>query len=90
VQDRDHGWQTFARDIKRVFIEQMRSKYRPIHVDEECQDNVRDGIGVCASRLEGDNRDANYGRRVESSAVQRNGNKSPGRDVIGQEFFKIV
>ena len=38
VQDRDHGWQTFARNIVRVLSEHMRSKYRPIQGDE---DNIR-------------------------------------------------
>jgi len=35
VQDRDQGWQTSARDILRVFSEHMRSKYRPLLVDED-------------------------------------------------------
>jgi len=35
VQDRDHGWQTSARDIVRVFSEYMRNKYRPTEVDED-------------------------------------------------------
>ena len=35
VQDRDQGWQTSARDMLRVFSEHIRSKYRPIHVDED-------------------------------------------------------
>jgi hypothetical protein len=36
VQDRDEGLQTSARDIFRVFSEHMRSKYRPIQIDEDC------------------------------------------------------
>jgi len=36
VQGRDYGWQTSARDIVRVLSEHMRSKYRPMQVDEEC------------------------------------------------------
>jgi hypothetical protein len=48
VQDRDQGWQMSARDILRVFSEHMRSKYRPIQVDEDSQDDVTDGIRVCA------------------------------------------
>jgi len=35
VQDRHQGWQTSARDILRLFSENMRSKYRPIQVDED-------------------------------------------------------
>ena len=35
VHDRDHGCQTSAKDILRVFSEHMRSKYRPIPVDDD-------------------------------------------------------
>ena len=42
VQDRDHGWQAFARDILRVFSEHMRSKYRPIQVDEDSVRTILD------------------------------------------------
>jgi len=35
VQNRDHGWQTSARYIVRVFSVHMRSEYRPIEFDED-------------------------------------------------------
>jgi len=35
VKDRDHEWQTSARDIVRVFSKHMRIKYRPMWVDED-------------------------------------------------------
>ena len=40
--------------------------------------------------LEGDIRDANYGRIAESSGVKRRQKKSPGREGIGREFFKVL
>ena len=35
VLNRDHGWQTSARNRVRVVCEHTRSKYRPIQVDED-------------------------------------------------------
>ena len=35
VHIRVDGWQTSATDILRVFSEHMRSKYRPVQVDED-------------------------------------------------------
>jgi len=51
VQEREHGWQTSARDIIRVFSEHMRKKYCPIQVDEDCVRRCsRPTMGVYSSK----------------------------------------
>jgi len=40
--------------------------------------------------LDGDTGDAYYGQRAKAAVFKRDSKKSPGRDVIGLEFFKAL
>jgi len=91
VQDRDYGWQTSVSDIVRVFSEHMRSKYRPIQVNE---DSVRTMLETECGRVPDAWREIlempMTAEELKTAVFKGDSKKSPGRDGIGLEFFKVL
>ena len=91
VQEREHGWQTSARDIIRVFSEHMREKYSPIQEDEDCVRRMLE-TDHGSLPLEGQNMMEIPITTEDLKAVVYKGNinKSPGRDGIALEFYTVL
>ena len=81
---------TSARDIVRVFSEYIRRKYGPIQVDEECiREMLQAGYGNlsddCGETLEV----LITAEELRAAAFKGDSKKSPGKEGIGLEFFKL-
>ena len=91
VQYRDHVWQASARNIVRVFSEHLRSRYRPIKVDE---DSVRTMLAtgyVCVPDAGREILDMSITvEELKETVFKGDSKKSPGRDSIELEFFKVI
>jgi len=91
VQDRDQGWKTSARDILRVFSEHMRSKYRPIQVDEDSvRTMLETGYGFVPDGWKETLEMPITAEDLKAVVFKGDSKKSPGRDGIGLEFFKVI
>jgi len=88
VQDRDHGWQTSVRDIVRVFSEHMRSKYRPLHVDEDSVGTMLETGYGCVPVIWREILEMPItAEDLKTAVFKGDSKKSPGRDTLGLEFF---
>jgi len=91
VQDRDHGWQTSARDIWRVFSEHMRSKCRPIQVDEDIvRAMLETGYGCVSDAWREMLEMPITAEELKATVFKADNKKSPGRDGVGRELLKVI
>jgi len=91
MQDRDYGWQTSARDIVRVFSENMRRQYRPIQVDEDSVRTILDTGYPCVPDACGEIFAMPItAEELKAAVFKGDSKKSPGRDGMELEFFKIL
>ena len=89
--DRDHGCQTSARDILRVFSEHMRSKYRPIQVDEDSLRTMLEvGYGCMPDAWREILEMLITAEELKAAVFKGDSKKSPGRDGVGLDFFKVL
>jgi len=91
VQDRDHEWQTSARDIVRVFSEHMRSKYHHREVDEDSvRTMLETGYGCVPDAWREIIEMPITAQELKAAVFKRDSKKSPGRDGVGLELFKVL
>jgi len=75
----------------RVISEHMRSKYRPIQVDEDSVRTMLQTGYECVSDAWREILEMPIAtEELKAAAFKGNSKKSPGRDGIGLEFFKVL
>ena len=91
MQDRDHGWPTSVRDIVRVFSVHMRSKYRPIEVDEDSTRTMLEtGYGCVPDAWREILKMPITAEELKIALFKGDSKKYPGKDGIGLEFFEVL
>ena len=91
VQDQFSGTQTTTMGFVNVFISFLRQKFSPILADDEC---VKQMAVTAQTRLTEDWNEV-LDKPITSDELQvamqkGEGNKAPGRDGVGFEFFKAT
>ena len=78
-------------DILRVFSEHMRSKYRPIQVDDDGVRTILEAGHGCVPEAWGDIIEMPItAEELEAAMFKGNSKKSPVRDSVGLEFFNVL
>ena len=91
VQVRKHGWHMSAKDIARVFSEHMRSKYRLTQVGEDrVRTMLETGYGCMPDAWKDTLEMPITAEDLKAAVYKGDSKKSPGRDGVGLEFFKVL
>jgi len=90
IRDENGILQTTTRGILNTFVGHMKRKYEPTQVDDECVDQMVNAGHIKVAEEWGDILDMPITAEELQTVVHRAaGNKMPGHDGIGMEFFKI-
>jgi hypothetical protein len=91
VRDQGQEMQTSGREIVRVFSEHMRRKYSPIQTDDECARKLLAARHYSLSECWRETLEVPITTEELTAAVfKEDSKKSPGRDRIVLELFKVL
>ena len=89
IQDENGNMQTTTRGILNTFVRHMKWKYGPIHVEDAHVDQMVNAGNHQRTQTWSNILDMSITEEELHTAVHRGtGNKAPGNDGIGMEFFK--
>ena len=89
IRDENGNLQTTTRGILNTFVGHMKRKYGPMHVDEECVEQMVNAGHIRVVEAWGDIMDMHITTEELQTVLHRGtGNKASGHDDTGMESFK--
>ena len=89
IQVENGNLQTTTTGMLNTFVGHMKRKYGPIQVDDECVDQMVNAGNLRTAQTWGDITDMPFtAEELQTAAHRGTGNKAPGHDGIGMDFFK--